>query len=120
MPCRRRSDWRAYFPCEDNRTSLCNDLDEETTAWFLQRQFVRGLGHLLDPSRDRYLHARECRCTTSRLLKDRTISEAARQQGIDLTLGVHVHDLDSGHLPMLSQPTALANLDKTAACKHDR
>ena len=107
-------------PASDNRTSLCNDLDEETTAWFLQRRVIEAPGHLLDPvSTATFMPGVPLHYI--RLLKDRTISEAARQQGIDSLPGVHVHDLDSGHLPMLSQPTALANLlDEIAASVNDR
>ena len=102
-------------PEGDNRKTLCNDLDAETTAWFVARRVPEAPGYLLDPvptatfPSDVPLHY-------VRLLDDRSISDPVRDRMVGSLPHARVHDLHSGHLPMLSQPAALAGLlDQIAA-----
>jgi pimeloyl-ACP methyl ester carboxylesterase len=102
-------------PADQNRKTLGNDLDAATTAWFLDRRVPEAPGFLIDtvptatfPS-DVPLHY-------VRLLDDRSIADSLRDRMIGALPLAHVHDLHSGHLPMLSQPAALAGLlDRIAA-----
>lgn len=96
-------------PEGENRRTLCNDLDEPTTAWFLAQRVPEAPRLLLDPVSTatfpdgvplHYL----------RLGQDQSIGEEARERMIARLPGVPVHDLDTGHLPMLSQPETLAGL----------
>jgi len=96
-------------PEGQNRKALCNDLDEATTQWFLDRRVPEAPGLLLDPAPtaefppDLPLHY-------VRMLDDRTTTDTKRDRMIRRVPGVIVHDLVAGHLPMLGQPQALADL----------
>jgi pimeloyl-ACP methyl ester carboxylesterase len=90
-----------------NRKTLANDLDEETTAMFLSRRVPETPRFLLDPVSPVTIPAAIPRHYV-RLLQDRSISDAARERMIARLPGAQVHDLDSGHLPMLGRPDELA------------
>ncbi|MGH3520385.1 MAG: alpha/beta fold hydrolase [Haloechinothrix sp.] len=96
-------------PAAENRKTLCNDLDAETTAWFLERRVAEAPGLLLDPVSSATfppgmpLHY-------VRLRDDRSIADAVRDRMIRSLPDARVHDLVSGHLPMLSRPAGLAAL----------
>ena len=97
-----------------NRKTLANDLNEDTTRWFLDRRVPEVPRFLLDPVSPATLPAGIPRHYL-RLLQDRSISKAARERMIARLPGAQVHDLDSGHLPMLSRPDELATiLDRIA------
>ncbi len=92
-----------------NRKTLCNDLDEATIAWFLQQRVPEAPRLLLDPY-PRPSSPMGCPCTMSGSWPT-TTSPRARRTGWSLCFPApHVHDLDTGHLPMLSNPKALAGL----------
>ncbi len=92
-----------------NRKSLCNDLDEETTAQFLAHRVPEAPHLLLDPVPTAGLPA-TVPWHYVRLLEDRTISAAARERMIQELPDPTVHDLETGHLPMLARPVELAAL----------
>jgi pimeloyl-ACP methyl ester carboxylesterase len=101
-------------PRGSNRKTLCNDLDEETTTLFLDRRIPEVPRFLLDPVSPAAFPPAVPRHYV-RLLQDRSISEAARERMIARLPGAQVHDLDSGHLPMLGRPGELAAiLDEVA------
>lgn len=101
-------------PDQQNRDALCNDLDEAATTTVLGRRVVEAPGLLLDPVSPARLPATVARHYV-RCTDDRSASPASRQQMIDRLAPVEVHDLDSGHLPMLSRPDGLvAILDEVA------
>jgi pimeloyl-ACP methyl ester carboxylesterase len=99
----------ALSPERENRSTLCNDLDDATTQWFLERRVPEAPRLLLDPvptaefPRGMPLHY-------VRMLDDRTTTHAVRGRMINRLRDVQVHDLAGGHLPMLSRPGALAEL----------
>ena len=96
-------------PEAENRETLCNDLDDETTAWFLSQRVPEAPRLLLDPVPSATfpegipLHY-------VRLLEDRSITDRARDRMIGDLPKVRLHDMDTGHLPMLSKPAVLASL----------
>ena len=97
----------ALSPRGSNRKTLANDLDEQTTAMFLDRRVPEAPRFLLDPVSPATIPAAIPRHYL-RLLQDRSLSEAARERMIGRLPGAQVHDLGSGHLPMLSRPDELA------------
>lgn len=96
-------------PAGLNRRQLCNDLDESTTAWFLECRVPEPPRLLLDAVSPAALPS-SLPCHYVRLARDRSLSDAARDRSIDRLENVTVHDLDTGHLPMLSRPAQLAAL----------
>lgn len=94
-------------PAEQNRTALCNDLDETTTEEVVTRRVREPPGPLLAPVPTAALPAGLPRHYV-RLNDDRTTSPVAQQRSIDRLGDVQVHELGSGHLPMLSRPAELA------------
>ncbi len=96
-------------PEGENRKTLCNDLDAETTAWFLERRVAEAPGYLLDAVPTATFPP-NVPLHYVRLLDDRSMSDPVRDQMIRSLPHARVHDLHSGHLPMLSQPVALARL----------
>ena len=90
-----------------NRRSLGNDLDKATTTMFLDRRVPEAPRLLLDPVSPVTIPAAIPRHYV-RLLQDRSVSKAARERMIARLPGAQVHDLDSGHLPMLSRPDELS------------
>lgn len=106
-------------PEGQNRRQLCNDLDETTTDWFLERRVPEPPRLLLDPVSPATLPS-GLPCHYVGLTRDHSTSVAARDRSIDRLEDVAVHDLDTGHLPMLSQPAQLAALvdDVAASCQN--
>jgi pimeloyl-ACP methyl ester carboxylesterase len=96
-------------PEGENRKALCNDLDESTTRWFLDRRVSEAPGLLLDPVPTADFPA-GLPVHYVRMLDDRTTTDPVRDRMISRVPGVVVHDLSGGHLPMLGQPQALADL----------
>lgn len=99
-----------------NRKTLCNDLDEQTTSWFLENRVPEAPRLLLDPVPIATfpvgvpLHY-------VRLLQDRGVTDDVRDRMIARLPDVDVHDLDSGHLPMLSQPAAACTARSTPTAR---
>ncbi|MGH3949590.1 MAG: alpha/beta fold hydrolase [Pseudonocardiaceae bacterium] len=96
-------------PEGENRKTLCNDLDAETTAWFLERRVPEAPHFLLDPVSTATFPP-EVPLHYVRLLSDRSVSDAVRERMIGAIPRLEVHDMEAGHLPMLSQPAKLAGL----------
>lgn len=94
-------------PERQNRKTLCNDLDPATTAAFLERRVPEAPRLLLDKVSPATLPP-GLACHYVRLTQDRSTSDTARQQNIARLDDPQVHDLPSGHLPMLSRPAELA------------
>ena len=102
-------------PAGENVKTLGNDLDEETTAWFLSRRVPEAPRLLLDPA-PVASYPDDVPVHYVRLLQDRSISEPAREAMLTRLPDAQIHDLDAGHLPMLGQPELLARLlEKVAA-----
>jgi pimeloyl-ACP methyl ester carboxylesterase len=90
------------------RKALCNDLDDETTAWVQERVVAEMPACYRDPVRWDALPATLPRCYV-KLLDDRSGISVTRQDQMAANLGTAaVTEIDSGHLPMLSQPDQLA------------
>ena len=96
-------------PVGQNRKALCNDLDESTTQWFLERRVPEAPGLLLGPVPTAEFPP-GVPVHYVRMLDDRTTTDAVRDRMISRVPGAIVHDLAGGHLPMLGQPQALADL----------
>lgn len=101
-------------PARQNRKTLCNDLDEGTTTEFLQRRVPEAPHLLLDPVPTAELPPR-VPWHFVRLLGDRSISPTARDTMLAELPEPAVHDLATGHLPMLSHRQQLADLLDTIA-----
>lgn len=98
---------------------LCNDLDAETTEAFLERRVPEPPRFLLEKVSPAGLPP-GLPCRYVRLTDDRSVTDAARQQNIDRLDNPQIHDLPSGHLPMLSRPDELAALlERVAADGQD-
>ncbi len=99
-----------------NRQTLCNDLDDDTTSRFLQRRVPEAPRLLLDPAPAAQF-PEAVPVHYLRLLQDRNLAVPVQDRQVALLPipNPHVHDLDTGHLPMLSDPHALASiLDRIA------
>jgi pimeloyl-ACP methyl ester carboxylesterase len=96
-------------PEGENRKTLCNDLDEATSRWFLDRRVPEAPGLLLGPVPTAEFPP-GLPVHYVRMLDDRTMTDAVRARMISRVPGAVVHDLVGGHLPMLGQPQALADL----------
>ncbi|MDP8970108.1 MAG: alpha/beta hydrolase [Actinomycetota bacterium] len=94
-------------PAGQNRKALCNDLDADTTAAFLERRVPEAPRFLLDKVSPALLPT-GIPCHYLRLTDDRSITDTAREKMISRLRSVQTHDLASGHLPMLSRPEELA------------
>ena len=96
-------------PAGQNRKTLCNDLDADSTDTFLERRVVEPPRLLLDKVSPATL-PRRLPVHYVRLTRDRAVTEEQRTQAFRRLHEPQIHDLPSGHLPMLSQPAALAAL----------
>ncbi len=92
-----------------NRKTLCNDLDEDLTTWFLAQRVPEAPRLLLDPV-PAATFPDGVPVHYVRLLQDHNLAPSAQDRLVALLPSPHVHDLDTGHLPMLSNPKALAGL----------
>lgn len=101
-------------PAGQNRKNLCNDLDEHTTTAFLQRRVPEAPHLMLDPVPTAELPP-GVPWHYVRLLDDRSITPTARDTMLAELPEPTVHDLTTGHLPMLSQPQQMADLLDTIA-----
>lgn len=89
------------------RQELCNDLDPDQAEQVIRRYQAEFPGLYLRPSTALKLPASS---TYVRLSEDKSIPPA-RQDAIASRLGpVRTESIASGHLPMLSQPQALAGI----------
>jgi pimeloyl-ACP methyl ester carboxylesterase len=88
------------------RKEYCNDLDEATTQLVLERVRPEAPRLYLDPAEWRGDIAPR---VYFRLLEDKSVSQRMQERMIELT-AARVKVLDSGHLPMLSQPETVAGL----------
>lgn len=105
-------------PRKESLRLLCNDLDESTALDAVSRRVPEPPGHLLQP-----VEAEMPLGVPShyvRLLQDRAQAHDACDASISRLRGASVHELDAGHLPMLSQPAALAVLLEQIAACYDR
>jgi pimeloyl-ACP methyl ester carboxylesterase len=106
-------------PASQNRKTLCNDLDADTTAAFLERRVPEAPRLLLDKVSPAAMPP-GLPCHYVRLTDDRSITDAARDRTIRRLDRAQIHDLPSGHLPMLSRPEELAALlERIAASCQD-
>lgn len=96
-------------PAGQNRKTLCNDLDADTTTAFLERRVPEAPRLLLDKVSPAAVPP-GVPCHYVRLTDDRSTTDAARDRTIRRLDEAQIHDLPSGHLPMLSRPAELAAL----------
>ncbi|MGH9027719.1 MAG: alpha/beta fold hydrolase [Acidimicrobiia bacterium] len=90
------------------RRALCNDLDDETTAWVQARVVAEVPAYYRDPVRWGSLPFEVPRRYV-KLLDDKSGFDVKRQERMIANLGTaDVREIDSGHLPMLSRPDELA------------
>lgn len=97
-------------PASQNRTTLCHDLDDDATAAVLERRVAEPPGPMLEPVGPAELRPSVARHYV-RLTEDRSVPLATQDRHV-ARLGptATVHELASGHLPMLSHPRELAAL----------
>ncbi len=91
------------------RAMFCNDMDEEQTAWTLDRMGPESLQVLTEPV-DLTGLARPIPRTYVRLIRDASIDLGAQDRMIANLAPVDVVDLDSGHMAMVSHPDELARV----------
>lgn len=87
------------------RKELCNDLDEASAALVVSRYQAEFPGLYLTPTCAQPVRAA---ATYLRLLRDRSLLPARQDAMIARLPQARVHDLDAGHLAMLSAPAQLA------------
>lgn len=88
--------------------ALCNDLDQNTKQHVLNNTVVALPRLFLDPVS--WSLPANVPCTYVCLTNDSSDVTPAMQQQMAVRLGARVVELHSGHLPMLSQPEALADI----------
>ncbi len=89
------------------RNELCNDLSEEDAAMVVTRYAAEMPGLYLTPVGDL---PSALRCGYVKLLQDRSVLPAQQNRMITRLGNPCVHEIDAGHLAMLSTPTLLAEL----------
>lgn len=89
------------------RRELCNDLTEQDAALVVSRYEAERPGLYLTP-----VQAPPARlgCAYVKLLKDRSVAPALQDRMIARLDNCRVHEISAGHLVMLSQPAALADI----------
>jgi len=92
--------------------ALCNDLDAATTRAVVARSGIAAPGLFLDPVRwtPPRVHP-----VYVKLTDDQSDVTPALQERVAARLNARVVELDSGHLPMMSQPMSLAAALNSAA-----
>jgi pimeloyl-ACP methyl ester carboxylesterase len=92
------------------KKALCNDLDDETTAWVQERVIAEVPAYYRDPLPWGSL-PRELPRRYVKTLQDKSGFTTKRQDRMIANLGgADVREIDAGHLPMLSQPEQLGSL----------
>ena len=87
------------------RRELCNDLDETTAERVVSRYVAEFPGLYLTPTRAQPVRAPS---TYLRLLRDRSLAPSRQDAMIARLQNPQLHELDAGHLAMLSMPAQLA------------
>ena len=87
------------------RRELCNDLDETTAERVVSRYVAEFPGLYLTPTRAQPVRAPS---TYLRLLRDRSLAPSRQDAMIARLHNPQLHELDAGHLAMLSMPAQLA------------
>lgn len=105
-------------PRKESLRLLCNDLDEATAVDAMDRRVPEPPGYLLQPVEAELPRGMPAHYV--RLLQDRAQGHDVRDASISRLHEPRIHDLDAGHLPMLSQPAALAALLEQIAGFYDR
>lgn len=105
-------------PRKESLRLLCNDLEEATAIDVVDRRVPEPPGYLLQPVEAELPLGVPSHYV--RLLQDRTQTGDVRDASITRLRDPTLHDLDAGHLPMLSQPAALAALLERIATPFDR
>lgn len=105
---------RLLFRCNRNglkpgptmiRRELCNDLDEAAAERVVSRYVAEFPGLYLTPTRAQPVRAPS---TYLRLLRDRSLAPSRQDAMIARQQNPQLHELDAGHLAMLSMPAQLA------------
>ena len=91
------------------RAMFCNDMDETSTQWTLDRMVPEAVSVLAEPS-DLTGLGRPIPRTYVRLVRDASIDLDAQDRMIANLAPVDVVDLDSGHMAMISHPGDLARV----------
>jgi pimeloyl-ACP methyl ester carboxylesterase len=91
------------------RAMFCNDMDEDQTAWTLERMGPESLSVLAEPA-DLTGLARPIRRAYVRLTHDASIPLDAQDRMIANLDPVEVADLDAGHMAMVTRPDELARM----------
>lgn len=89
------------------RRELCNDLAEQDTTAVVSRYEAEMPGLYLTPVGG---PPASPRCGYVKLLKDRSVLPAQQDQMIARLDNPRVHEIDAGHLAMLSAPASLAEV----------
>lgn len=87
------------------RRELCNDLDEAAAERVVSRYVAEFPGLYLTPTRAQPVRAPS---TYLRLLRDRSLAPSRQDAMIARQQNPQLHELDAGHLAMLSMPAQLA------------
>lgn len=105
---------RLLFRCNRNglkpgpamiRRELCNDLDEAAAERVVSRYVAEFPGLYLTPTRAQPVRAPS---TYLRLRRDRSLAPSRQDAMIARQQNPQLHELDAGHLAMLSMPAQLA------------
>jgi pimeloyl-ACP methyl ester carboxylesterase len=91
------------------RAMFCNDMDEDLTAWTLDRMGSEAISVLTEPS-DLTGLSRPIPRTYVRLTRDASIDLEAQNRMVATLEPVEVADLDCGHMAMVSAPSDLATV----------
>lgn len=105
-------------PRKESLRLLCNDLDDATAMDVIARRVPEPPGYLLQPVEAEL--PLDVPSHYVRLLQDRAQADDVRDASISRLRRATVHDVDAGHLPMLSQPARLAVLLEQIANSYDR
>lgn len=105
-------------PRKESLRLLCNDLDASTAGAALERRVPEVWRYLLDPVRVAALPAGVASHFV-RLTQDQAQTPELRERSLARLPSAEVHELDAGHLPMLSRPAELAALLAGIARRYD-